>query len=62
MFTVGIKAILRKSITAINVCVIPHFLAISTAADNDYEDITGAGQIATAIYDYQGGTYSHSSP
>lgn len=41
---------------------INHFLASSTAADNDYEDLCVAGQTATAIYDYQGGTSSHYSP
>ncbi|XP_052410679.1 src substrate cortactin isoform X1 [Carassius gibelio] len=30
------------------------FLASSTAADNDYEELSGAGRTATAIYDYQG--------
>lgn len=39
---------------SVTVCI------FSTAVENDYEDINtdgGGGQLATALYDYQGGEY-----
>jgi len=38
-----------------------YFFFFSVAVDNDYEDLSGGGNTAKAIYDYQGGTYNHNS-